>query len=115
MDIEKLIKLIKGRPGMFVGERLNIRSVNLFVSGFLYSSLVNNSEYIMDIVFRDNIHEWIKHAIEQRKGITFEEKKIAYFMWNRSVKTENRKWIYSLNYANNFSRKKEIRCTWHRI
>ena len=32
MDIEKLIKMIKGRPGMFVGNNLNVRGVSLFIN-----------------------------------------------------------------------------------
>lgn len=75
MDIEKLIKMIKGRPGMFVGNNLNVRGVSLFIKGFLYSSIGNKSEYKIDTLFRENIDEWVRCAIEQREEIRFEEQR----------------------------------------
>ena len=82
-----LIKMIKGRPGMFVGNNLNMRGVSLFINGFLYSSIGNKiwrTERIC-ILYRNGLWKW-----GTGNGIVFRA------VWGILWEAEKSKWLIYL-------------------
>ena len=65
MDIEQALKLVKRRPGMYIGTP-NIKALRHFIEGFLFNNIKCNRGYPLDECFIYKIHDWMKQKIEEK-------------------------------------------------
>ncbi len=72
MNIECLIQQVQKRPGMFVG-CIALEPVCHFISGFLYNNIVTNRADHIDIMFKEQFHEWVRIEIEKKYNIQYEK------------------------------------------
>ena len=87
MNIEKLIEYIKIRPCMYIGE-LNFDYLFHFINGFLYNNFSNKKNDDIDIIFKNEFHEWVQKWIEKNKNIYFDEERDYHFYIQKISQTQ---------------------------
>ena len=83
MNVKMLIQNIRQRPEMFIGT-LEMDALHHFISGFLFSNIMNNQADYVDIAFKNRFHEWTRQQLEKGKDIN---------------DSEHRNYVYYLNYS----------------
>lgn len=83
MNVQMLIQHIKQRPEMFIGS-LEMESLHQFISGFLFSNIMNNQADYVDFAFKNRFHEWIRQQMEKKKNIKYTEQRNYVYYLNQS-------------------------------
>lgn len=57
MNVEEMIKRIRLRPGMFVGE-IKLSHIEQFIGGFRYNNTISGRDEDIDVYFRSEFYDW---------------------------------------------------------
>ncbi|OWR32519.1 hypothetical protein CDO73_02635 [Saccharibacillus sp. O23] len=71
MDIEELIRKIRGRPGMYVQDK-RLDYITYFISGFYYHGSMTGTAEPIDIHFKEQFHGWVRDWIADNRGLTYQ-------------------------------------------
>ncbi|MCI8713640.1 MAG: hypothetical protein HFH23_15600 [Ruminococcus sp.] len=83
MNVKQLIENIKKRPGMYILE-FKIEYLDHFLNGFLHARIHDRKAEEIDLVFKEEFHEWVRRWIKDNKGIVFDID-MGYFYYIQQV------------------------------
>ena len=74
MNVQSLILSMRKRPEMYIGSQ-KIEALYQFISGFLFSNIINQQADHMDYEFKNRFHTWVKSYIEGEKHVELPEQR----------------------------------------
>ena len=83
MNIKMLIRQMKGRPQMFVGEigEFSLLLLSRYISGFLDSNRAADRAEVVDSMFKYEFHNWVRNKLKKSRCVEFDiERDYVYYL-----------------------------------
>lgn len=71
-NIEEILKGVKLRPQMYVGEEVTLERLSLYISGFLAGRYGKSGMDPVDHAFKDQFHQWVRDWAVKNYGDEFD-------------------------------------------